>query len=342
MSVSACPEGNPGNHSSAQFLQRMIGDMKIRHFSPRTINSYCRHARLFAQFIDKPLTEATPEDIRLFQLHLIEVRKLAWSSFNQAVCSLRFLYRITLPREWGVTMIPYGKKRKYLPSVLSSQEVETLLKCTHNRKHRTLLMVLYATGLRISEATHLQVADIDSQRMQLKVTHGKGNKMRFVPFSPRLLTELREYWRDFQPKTFLFPGQSSNWPLGQSSIQEAIKVSGAQVEDHQTGHSPHPATFLCHSPLGSRSGLIDDQSLAGACELYDHDDLLAHPTASPAIGPQPVGLAARQSDSHLAASGQAAQQSQAKLNVLRRYSHARQGLTPTFARDYETSCVRQC
>ena len=69
----------------------MIGDMKIRHFSPRTINSYCRQARLFAQFIDKPLSEATPEDIRLFQLHLIEVRKLAWSSFNQAVCSLRFL-----------------------------------------------------------------------------------------------------------------------------------------------------------------------------------------------------------------------------------------------------------
>ncbi len=243
MSASTSPEGNPSNHSSAQFLQRMIGDMKIRHFSPRTINSYCRHARLFAQFIDKPLSEATPEDIRLFQLHLIEVRKLAWSSFNQAVCSLRFLYRISLPREWGVTMIPYGKKRKYLPSVLSSQEVEALLKCTHNRKHRTLLMVLYATGLRISEATHLQVADIDSQRMQLKVTHGKGNKMRFVPFSPRLLTELREYWRDFQPKTFLFPGQSSNWPLGQSSIQEAIKVSARKskitklVTPHTLRHS---------------------------------------------------------------------------------------------------------
>lgn len=243
MSASTSPQGNPSNHSSAQFIQRMIGDMKIRHLSTRTIKSYSRQARLFAQFIDKPLSEATPEDIRLFQLHMIEVRKLAWSSFNQAVCSLRFLYRITLPREWVVTMIPYGKKRKYLPSVLSSQEVEDLLKCTHNRKHRTLLMVLYATGLRIGEATHLRVADIDSQRMQLKVTQGKGNKMRFVPFSPRLLTELREYWKDFQPRTFLFPGQSSSWPLGQGSIQESIKVSARKskitklVTPHTLRHS---------------------------------------------------------------------------------------------------------
>ena len=220
----------PVDKPSAELIQRMVGDMKIRHMSPATIKCYSRHLTKFAQFLAKPLNEATTEDIRLFQLHLIESRKLAWSSFNQAVCSLRFFYRTTLPQPWGVTMIPYGKKRTYLPTVLCRQEVEALLKCTHNRKHRTLLMVLYATGLRISEATNLQVSDIDSQRMLLKVTQGKGNKMRYVPFSPRLLEALRQYWHDFRPKTFLFPGQSSNWPLGQGSIQEVIKVSARMAK----------------------------------------------------------------------------------------------------------------
>ena len=225
---------SPADDPSSEFINRMIGDMKIRHLAPTTIECYSRHVRFFALFLDKSLDKsldlATPEDIRSFQLHLIQVRKLAYSGFNQAVCSLRFLYNVTLPRPWAVTMIPFGKKAKRLPSVLSREEVDRLITCTHNRKHRTMLMTLYATGLRISEALHLKIADIDSQRMQLKVTRGKGNRMRFVPFSPRLLSELREYWRDYRPTSYLFPGQSSNWPLGESAIQEAIKASAARAK----------------------------------------------------------------------------------------------------------------
>ncbi len=230
MTTTVCPADNPRDDACFQLIQRMIGDMKIRHLSPSTSASYARHVTKFSQFMAKPLSQATTEDIRLFQLDMIENRKLAWSSFNQAVCSLRFFYRITLPQPWGVTMIPFGKKRKRLPSVLCAQEVEALLQCTHNRKHRTLFTLLYATGLRISEATNLQVTDIDSQRMLLKVTQGKGNKMRFVPISPRLVAALREYWSEFRPKTFLFPGQSSKWPLGQGSIQEAIKVMARKAK----------------------------------------------------------------------------------------------------------------
>jgi integrase/recombinase XerD len=221
---------NPADKPSSEIIQRMIGDMKIRHLAPATIKCYSNHIKKFAEFLDKSLDQATTEDIRSFQLHLIQIRKLAWSSFNQAVCSLRFLYNVTIPRPWTVTMIPFGKKAKRLPTVLSREEVEALITCTRNRKHRTILMTLYATGLRISEALNLQIADVDSHRMQLKVTRGKGNKMRLVPFSPRLLTELREYWRDFRPKTYLFPGQSSNLPLGMSAIQEAIKGSAAKVK----------------------------------------------------------------------------------------------------------------
>ncbi len=221
---------NPLDNPSAELINRMIGDMKIRHLAPATIKCYQRHVKYFALFLNKPLDQATTEDIRSFQLHLIQIRKLAFSSFNQAVCSLRFLYNVTLPRPWPVAMIPFGKKAKRLPTVLSREEVEALLNCTHNRKHRTILMTLYGTGLRISEALNLQLADIDSHRMQLKVTRGKGNRMRLVPFSPRLLTELREYWRDFRPTSYLFLGQSSGWPLGESAIQEAIKVSAAKAK----------------------------------------------------------------------------------------------------------------
>ena len=115
MSASTSPEGNPSNHSSAELIQRMIGDMKIRHMSPATIKCYSRHVTKFAQFLAKPLSEATPEDIRLFQLHLIESRKLAWSSFNQAVCSLRFFYRITLPATLGSDHDPVWQETHLSP-----------------------------------------------------------------------------------------------------------------------------------------------------------------------------------------------------------------------------------
>ena len=218
------------NNNSPDLIQRMIGDMRIRHLSPDTIRCYSRHVKKFAEFLNRSLDQATAEDIRRFQLHLIQIRKLSWSSFNQAVSSLRFFYTVTLAKPWLVTMIPFGKKSKRLPTVLSREEVEALLKCTQNRKHRTVLMTLYATGLRISEALNLKIADIDSHRMQLKVTRGKGNRMRMVPVSPRLLTELREYWRDYRPTTYLFLGQSCNLPLGESAIQGAIKVSAAKAK----------------------------------------------------------------------------------------------------------------
>ncbi len=170
------------NNNSPDLIQRMIGDMRIRHLSPDTIRCYSRHVKKFAEFLNRSLDQATAEDIRRFQLHLIQIRKLSWSSFNQAVSSLRFFYTVTLAKPWLVTMIPFGKKSKRLPTVLSREEVEALLKCTQNRKHRTVLMTLYATGLRISESLNLKIADIDSHRMQLKVTRGKGNRMR----GPRL------------------------------------------------------------------------------------------------------------------------------------------------------------
>ena len=213
--------------------QRMADDMKIRNLSPRTIDAYTYHVDRFAKFFDKPLDQLGPEEIRTYQLHLIEERKASWSAFNQAVCGLRFLYQVTLPRPWVVQQIPFGKRSKRLPSVLSSEEVSQLLACVPHWKHRTVLLTLYAAGLRLNEATHLRVRDIDGPRMQIHITNGKGRKERLVPISSRLLHELREYWKADRPANYLFPGKTPDVPLSNATIQKACKLAAALAGIHK-------------------------------------------------------------------------------------------------------------
>jgi len=224
----------------APVVSRMAEDMTIRNLSQATIDAYTYHVGKFGAFLDdKKLEDATPDDIRDYQLHLIKVRKVGFSSFNQAVCGLRFLYHVTLPRVWPVSMIPFGKRPRHLPTVLGAEEVSALLSCTRNLKHRTLFTTLYASGMRVSEALSLKVTDIDSKRMQLKITCGKGNKQRLVPLSPRLLTELRKYWTAYRPPTFMFPGKTSDRPYAATSIQKAIKQVAklAKINKNVTPHT---------------------------------------------------------------------------------------------------------
>ena len=218
--------------------QRLAEDMKIRNLAPATIDAYTYHARRFADFIEKPLDQATVEDVRNFQLHLIQTRKLAYSSFNQAVCALRFLYTHTIRVPWPVTMVPFGKRPKRLPTVLSRQEIDDLLQCTENLKHRTFLSTLYACGMRLSEASHLRIPDLDSARMQIRITRGKGAKERCVPLSPRLLEELRNYWKAYRPSDFLFPGKTPDRPYADTSIQKAIKRAAVKAGITKNVH-PH-------------------------------------------------------------------------------------------------------
>ena len=219
--------------------QRMAGDMLIRNLSPRTIDAYTYHVERFAKHFGKPLDELGPEEIRLYQLHLIEVKKASWSSFNQAVCGLRFLYHVTLPRPWVVQQIPFGKRPKRLPAVLGAEEVSRLLACVPVLKHRMVLLTMYAAGLRLTEATHLQLTDIDSPRMLLNIRHGKGNKQRLVPLSPRLLEELRGYWKQTRPPLFLFPGKTPEVPLSSATVQKACKLAAAQARLDSPRISPH-------------------------------------------------------------------------------------------------------
>ena len=219
---------------------RMIEDMKIRNFASATIDAYTYHIDKFDQFLEKkPISDAMPEDIRNYQLHLIEIRKVGFSSINQAGCGLRFFFSVTISKPWHIDMIPYGKREHKLPTVLGADEGNRLLQSTSYLKHRTFFMTLYSAGLRLSEAANLKLSNIDSQRMQLNIRFGKGSKQRLVPLSPRLLKELRFYWKVHKPTTFLFPGKTADRPYAQTSVQKVIKVSArkAGIKKNVTPHT---------------------------------------------------------------------------------------------------------
>ena len=155
--------------------RRMTEDMQVRNFSPHTQNSYVQQVSLFARHFSKSPELLGPEEIRSYQVYLTNEKKLSPSSILIAVSALRFLYKVTLHRDWCLEdIIPAPKKPQKLPIVLSPEEVLQFLSCVQSIKHRTILTVCYAAGLRISEAVHLKVADIDSERMVIRVEQGKG------------------------------------------------------------------------------------------------------------------------------------------------------------------------
>lgn len=198
--------------------KRMLEDMRIRNFSPHTIDCYLRRVARFAKYFAKSPDVLDDEHIRLYQVHLLE-ENASWAMFNQSVSALKFLYGVTLRRELKQTSIPYPKKPKKLPVILSPSEIGDFLAVIDNLKHWMVLTLIYATGLRISEDLNLIIGDVDSKRMVIRVRQGKGMKDRYVPMSSGLLTALREYWLAYRPETWLFPGQIPGQPLTRSSVE---------------------------------------------------------------------------------------------------------------------------
>ena len=198
--------------------QRMIEDLRVRNFSPTTQRAYIYAVARFAQHFGKSPELLGPEDIRTYQLHLLS-KQLAWSTFKVSVCALRFLYRITLGRDWIVEHIAYPRLPRKLPVILSLAELQQFFEAIPNLKHRAALMTAYAAGLRVSEVVALKVTDIDSQRMVIRVELGKGGKDRYVMLSPRLLTLLRTYWKTVRPKEWLFTGYKPNQHLSVRTLQ---------------------------------------------------------------------------------------------------------------------------
>src|SRR5438128_7632701 len=166
--------------------QRFIDDLRLRNYARRTIDTYVSRVACFAKYFNRSPELLGPTEVRDFQLHLLQQR-VSWSSFNQAVCALRFLYGTTLGRPEQLPFIPFGKRPKTLPSVLSPDEVLRLLNTVPPGRDRVLLQVAYGCGLRLGELLHLRVSDIDSARMVIHVRQGKGDKDRIVPLTVCLL-----------------------------------------------------------------------------------------------------------------------------------------------------------
>jgi integrase/recombinase XerD len=226
--------------------QRMLDDMRMRNLSPHTQDAYVRVVVAFAQHFNQSPDLLDRRHVREYLIHLVH-GGAAWSTYNQARCALHFFYKVTLDKDWPREEVPCAKTPKQLPVVLSRDEVRRFLAAARRIKARAMLTTAYAAGLRASELTGLKVADIDSQRMVIRVQQGKGQKDRYVMLSPALLTLLREYWRAHRPTDWLFPGLLPDRPLTRGTINQVCRkvADGAGLTKRVSPHTLRH-TFATH------------------------------------------------------------------------------------------------
>src|SRR6516164_247778 len=191
--------------------ERMLEELQRRNYSPSTIRGYILAVKQFAEYFGKPPDRLGATHVQRFQWYLLQERKLDPGTVEMRMSALRFFFKKMLKRrDMHFDDLPFPKTPRKLPTVLSPEEVRRMIDGTTNLMHRTLLMVLYGTGVRRTELSLLKVADIDSKRMVIHIRQGKGSRDREVPLSPKLLEALREYWRSRKPKDFLFPSSTGH------------------------------------------------------------------------------------------------------------------------------------
>lgn len=223
--------------------QLMLDELQRRNYSQSTTRCYLHAVADFAKYFHCSPERLGPDHIRRYQAHLFRDRKLSPGTIQGHTAALRFLYVKTLRRPYLSDDIPFPKRQRRLPTILDQQEVTRLIDCAGNLMHRTMLMMLYATGLRRAEMCHLKVSDIDSTRMIIHVRQGKGGHDRDVLLTPKLLETLREYWRWMKPKTYLFPGTVKGWradvPITEKIVWQAVNEAAkrAGIAKHVSPHT---------------------------------------------------------------------------------------------------------
>ena len=209
--------------------RRMIEDMTIRKFAPRTQDGYIRAVKNFSAFLGVSPDMASFEDVRRYQLHLVS-SGTGVPTINHGLTALRFLFMVTLRTPDVVAELPFIREPRRLPVVLSPQEVARLLDAAPGLKYKAALSVAYGAGLRASEVISLKIEDIDSQRMVIRVEQGKGRKDRYVMLSPHLLALLRAWWKMARPQGWLFPGQNRVNPLTTRQLNRACHAAARMAE----------------------------------------------------------------------------------------------------------------
>ena len=216
-----------------QLRRMMLDELQRRNYSQQTSRYYLQAVANFARHFGRSPDKLGLNELRSYQAYLLRDRKLAVGTVVGLVAALRFFFNKTLKRHLPPTDIPYPKHPRRLPAVLTVEEVARLIDSARNLLDRTLLMVLYSTGMRNCELRHLQVKDIDSKSMLIHIQRGKGGRDRYVPLSPKLLETLREYGRWMKPKTWLFPGTLHNWradkPLTPKVVWDACQFAARRA-----------------------------------------------------------------------------------------------------------------
>jgi len=211
----------------------MLEELQRRNFAATTIQYYLRAVEDFAKYFGKAPDRLGQAHLRQYQAYLLHERKLKPSTVRLRVAALRFFFVKTLKRPYRFDDIPYPKAPRRLPVILTVEEASHVIDSAQNLFHRTMLMVLYSTGVRNRELRKLQVQDIDSRSMLIHVRYGKGGRDRFVPLSPKLLETLRQYWRWMRPKIWLFPGTVHGWradkPITPKVLWEACKLAAERA-----------------------------------------------------------------------------------------------------------------
>src|SRR5580700_7257247 len=247
--------------------QRMLEDLRIRNYAPTTVACYIRSVAEFAKHFNKPPDQLGSEEIRSWQLFLLNEKRVKLSTYIQAVCALRFFYRNTLNRKIDIDRIPLPRYEKKLPIILSKAEVKALLEAPKNLGHRAILATMYGAGLRVSEVTSLKVSDLDRERRVIWVRGGKGHKDRQVMLAEPLREVLAAYWRWKRPSEWLFPGGKAGRPLTTKAVfftcRKAAKLAGIAkpVHPHSLRHA-----FATHL-LDDGVNLVVIQKLLGHADV---------------------------------------------------------------------------
>jgi len=251
----------------------MLDELQRRNYAQNTVRAYIHAVEDFAKYFRRSPDRLGPGHIREYQVHLFRDCKLSPGTIAGRTAALRFLFVKTLRRRYLPDHIPFPKRQRRLPIVLSQEAVARLIASARNLMHRTMLMTLYATGLRRAELCHLKVSDIDSERMVIHVRQGKGGRDRDVLLTPQLLQTLREYWRWMKPRTYLFPGTVNNWRADVPITEKIVWTAVAEAAKHAgiTKHvSPHTLrhSFATHM-LEAGADLRTIQILLGHAKIGD-------------------------------------------------------------------------
>lgn len=212
-----------------ELRKRLERDLELKGYSPRTRSCYLWWVKDYVRHFGRSPDELRAEEIRVYLHYLIRERKASRSGVSQAYSALKFFYTTTLDRGWEVSKIPRVKVSKKLPVVLSFPEIQAIFEGVSNLKHRAILVTIYSAGLRLSEAAHLKISDIDGSRMLVRVDQGKGNQDRYTLLAKGAQAILRRYRKACRPVDWLFPGSRKDRPIHVTSIQRVFKQACRQA-----------------------------------------------------------------------------------------------------------------